>query len=88
MPKTPGKPMSLWAQVGFYASLGMILPAAAVGGFGLGWWLDRWLHTSPLFSLVLGFVGAAAGVTEVLQILTRAEKRDDRNQRDDGPGAS
>jgi F0F1-type ATP synthase assembly protein I len=80
--------MSLWAQVGFYASLGMILPAAAVGGFGLGWWLDRWLHTSPLFSLVLGFVGAAAGVTEVLQILTRAEKRDDRNQRDDGPGAS
>jgi len=71
--------MGLWAQVGFYSSLGLILPAAAVGGFGLGWLLDRWLHTSPVFSLILGLVGAAAGLIDILRVLTRAEKRDDRS---------
>ncbi len=88
MPKTPGKQMSLWAQVGFYTSLGFILPAGTVGGFGLGWWLDRWLHTSPVLALIMGLLGAAAGVMEILRILTRAEKRDDENQSNDGSGAS
>lgn len=88
MPKTPGKQMSLWAQVGFYTSLGFILPAGALGGFGLGWWLDRWLHTSPVLALIMGLLGAAAGVMEILRILTRAEKRDDETQSHDGSGAS
>jgi ATP synthase protein I len=80
--------MSLWAQVGFYTSLGFILPAGAVGGLGLGWWLDRWLHTSPFLALIMGLMGAAAGVVEILQILTRAEKRDAENKSDDGSDAS
>jgi F0F1-type ATP synthase assembly protein I len=80
--------MGLWAQVGFYSGLGFILPAGAVGGFGLGWVLDRWLHTSPLFALILGLVGAGAGVIEILRILTRAEKRNDTDESNDGSGAS
>ena len=85
MPKGPGKQLSLWEQVGFYSSLGMIVPAAVVGGFALGWWLDRRLHTSPVLSIVLGMVGAAGGVVEVLRILTRAEKREDANNASAGP---
>jgi len=78
--------MSLWAQVGFYSSLGFILPAGAVGGFGLGWLLDRSLHTSPLFALILGLAGAAAGLLEILRILSRSEKRDASDELHDGPG--
>lgn len=88
MPKAPDKQMGLWAQVGYYSGLGLILPAGAVGGFGLGWLLDRWLHTFPTFSLILGLVGAAAGMIDILRILTRAEKRDDRNASGNGPGTS
>jgi len=88
VPRTPGKRMSLWAQVGFYSSLGFILPAGAIGGFGLGWTLDRWLHTSPLFALILSLVGAGAGVLEILRILTRAEKRNGTNEPNNGSGAS
>ena len=88
MPGTPGRQMGLWAQVGFYSSLGLILPAGAVVGFGLGWLLDHWLHTSPVFALILGLLGAAAGVTEILQILTRAEKRNDRDERNERSGTS
>jgi F0F1-type ATP synthase assembly protein I len=88
VPKTPGNGKDLWAQVGFYSSLGFIMPAGALGGFGLGWLLDRWLHTSPLFALILGLVGAGAGVVEILQILTRDEKnQDDADKPHDGSGA-
>ncbi|HTS68785.1 MAG TPA: AtpZ/AtpI family protein [Terriglobia bacterium] len=89
MPRTPSQRQSLWAQVGFYSSLGFILPAGAVGGFGIGWVLDRWLHTSPVFALALGVIGAAAGVVEILRILTRAEKRfDNGGPNNHGPDAS
>lgn len=87
MPKTPGKRMGLWVQVGFYSSLGFILPAGAVGGFGLGWLLDQRLHTSPLCAVIFGLLGAAAGVMEILQILARAEKRNDTDEHTDGSGA-
>lgn len=88
MPTTPGKRMGLWEKVGYYSSLGIILPAGAVGGLGLGWVLDRWLHTSPLFTLILCLVGAGAGVIDILRVLTRAEKQDDADKSNDGSGAS
>ena len=87
MPKAPRKTMSVWAQVGFYSSLGLILPAGAVGGFGLGWLLDRWLHTSPVLALVLGLAGAGAGLIDILRILSRAERQSDTDESDHGSDA-
>ncbi len=78
--------MGLWAKVAYYSGLGFILPAGAAGGFGLGWLLDRWLHTSPIFALLLGMAGAAVGVVDILRLLKRAEARDDLDGRNDGPG--
>jgi F0F1-type ATP synthase assembly protein I len=70
----PKKQANLWAQVGLYTSLGFILPAGAVVGIAVGWLLDRWLGTSPVLTVLLGFLGAAAGLIEILRILGRAEK--------------
>ncbi|HEV2351431.1 MAG TPA: AtpZ/AtpI family protein [Terriglobia bacterium] len=80
-----GKQSEIWAQVGFYTSLGFIIPAGAVIGFALGSLLDRWIHTGHVFALIFGFLGAAGGLVEILQILTRAEKRADGNNQDGGP---
>jgi F0F1-type ATP synthase assembly protein I len=86
VPKRQGRSGDLWAQIGFYSSLGFVLPAGAVAGYMLGWLLDEWLHTKPILAVVMAFLGVAGGVVEVLRILAREEKRasgDDSNQRQD-----
>jgi F0F1-type ATP synthase assembly protein I len=80
-----GKHLELWAQIGFYTSLGFIVPAGAVAGCLIGWLLDRWLKTAPVLIVVMGFLGAAGGFIEVLRVLSRAEKNVDR---DNGSGKS
>ncbi len=80
------RPPDLWGQVAYYASLGFILPAAAVAGYGIGWILDRWLHTAPVLSIVIAMLGTAGGFIEVLTILRRAEKRADQDNADAGSG--
>jgi F0F1-type ATP synthase assembly protein I len=56
--------------------LGFVLFGGIGGGYFLGWLVDRWLHTSPVFGLIFGCVGLAGGLIEVLQIMKRAEKSD------------
>ncbi|MBZ5513235.1 MAG: AtpZ/AtpI family protein [Acidobacteriia bacterium] len=77
-----GKRSDLWAKVGFYSSLGFILPGAVVGGLALGWYLDEKLHSKPLLTLVLAALGAVAGFIEILRLMTREEKREARNDAD------
>jgi ATP synthase protein I len=55
------------------AAIAMELPfvlvsAVVVGGF-LGFLLDRWLHTKPVFLLIFGGIGFVAGVRDVLRRL-------------------
>jgi F0F1-type ATP synthase assembly protein I len=55
------------------ATIAMELPfvlvsAVVVGGL-LGYFLDHWLHTKPLFLLLLGGIGFYAGVRDVLRRL-------------------
>jgi len=73
-----GSQKDLWGQIAFYSGLGFIIPGGAAGGYFLGWLLDEYLHTTPFLGIIGGLAGAAAGIVEVLQILTRAEKSADR----------
>lgn len=77
----PQKPNSgsIWAQAAFYSSLGFIIPGTVVGGVLLGWFLDEHLRTYPILSIIGGIGGAIGGIVEIYQILTRTEKRVDRD---------
>ena len=46
------------------------LVAGVVVGTFIGWALDRWLDTSPLFLLVMFFLGAIAGTLNVWRVFT------------------
>jgi F0F1-type ATP synthase assembly protein I len=48
-----------------------------VGG-GIGYLLDRWLHTKFVFILVLGLVGFGIGLREVLKLASAADKTNDK----------
>jgi F0F1-type ATP synthase assembly protein I len=53
----------------------LLVAAIAVGG-GLGYLLDERIHTSPIFTLILGFIGFAAGMFQLLRRLLRDTKID------------
>jgi ATP synthase protein I len=59
------------------AALAMELPFTIVGavllGGVLGYFLDRWLHTKMIFALVLGALGFAGGLKEVLRRLAQSD---------------
>ena len=46
------------------------LVAGVIVGTFIGWMLDRWLDTSPLFLVVMFFLGAIAGMLNVWRVFT------------------
>jgi F0F1-type ATP synthase assembly protein I len=58
-------------QVTNDSAIAMELPFTFAGAIllagGAGYLLDRWLHTKPIFMLILGAIGFIAGVREVLR---------------------
>ena len=63
--------------------VGIELVAGVIGGALIGYALDRWLETWPIFFLVLFFLGAAAGMLNAYRYIRRLsdmpeERSDDR----------
>ncbi len=46
-----------------------LVAGISVGTF-LGWLIDRWLETTPIFMLILFFLGAAGGLMNIWRLLT------------------
>jgi ATP synthase protein I len=46
----------------------IIVAAIGIGGL-IGYGLDHWLHTKPIFMLIFGAIGFFAGVRDVLRRL-------------------
>jgi len=59
------------------ATLGMIpilLAVSPLTGYGIGYLLDRWLHTGQVLRLVFLFLGFVAGVREMIRLIRRAQR--------------
>jgi ATP synthase protein I len=66
------------------------LVAAIAVGVGIGWLLDSWLETKPLFLLVFFLIGVAAGIMNVIRVANRLNEQDKARTgaSKDGPGKS
>lgn len=62
-------------QLADVLDLPFVLVGSVMVGAGIGYLLDRWLHTSPLFSLLLGMGGFAGGFIEVLRRVSGKRKK-------------
>ena len=63
--------VSLWRQLAGLSSLGITLAASIAIGAGIGIVLDRWLQTSPWFTILFFLFGVAAGFWNLLKDLNR-----------------
>ncbi len=59
-----------WAQMGNYAQLAVVFPAATVVGWLIGVGLDKWLHTTWLYIVGL-LLGIVAGFVELIRTASR-----------------
>ena len=60
-PKTPGL---------LLVSVGTMLSSTVVAGFLMGYWVDGWLETPPIFMILFGGMGLVGGFLKVFKLLT------------------
>jgi ATP synthase protein I len=53
----------------------VFVSAIVVGGL-LGYALDRWLHTKPVFLLILGGIGFYVGLRDILRRVSKSSDGD------------
>jgi ATP synthase protein I len=76
----PSGEQNAWRALGELSAVGLALVLATVIGLAGGYYLDRWLGTSPWLTMVgLGF-GIAAGFVNLIRSVNRAGKRIDDGQ--------
>jgi ATP synthase protein I len=63
-------------QAAIAFELPVMLIAPAVVGGAVGFFLDRWLHTKPIFLLVLGILGVGLGIRDALKSASAQDKKD------------
>lgn len=61
-----GRPVS---SLGVGMRVGVELVSALVVAVAIGWGLDRWLHTLPLFLVIFVVLGGVAGVANVWRVV-------------------
>lgn len=74
--------------IGALSAVGLAFVFAVGLGAALGYVLDRWLGTSPWLFVLCFFLGAAAGVVNVVRVAaTAARQMSDRDRPRPGSGA-
>jgi ATP synthase protein I len=74
-PEPTKRPGAVAGQLALVLELPFALIIATLLGGGIGYFLDRWLHTKPALLLVGGALGAALGLRDVVRRLSRSESK-------------
>ena len=69
-------------QVSRYSTVGLELGFSIAIGVLAGYYLDRWLGTSPWLTIFLMLCGVAAGFKRIYQALKSLEREQDEEEKD------
>jgi ATP synthase protein I len=83
LPKTMAGP-TVWQGLATMGSLGFTLVGCTFLGLFAGYYLDRWLKTSPWFTILLLLVGIAAGFLNIFVSASRS-RPPRRSEKDASP---
>lgn len=70
--KLPSKENKLYYSIILAASFGILIAVPVLILMALGYFIDKWLHTTPTFiaiGVVLGFVGSIINVMKLLKTM-------------------
>ncbi len=67
---------SPWRALGLLASTGITFVVATSGGTILGYFIDRWLGSSPWLTLIGLGLGIVAGFRELVRTIKAAERQE------------
>ncbi|MGH9690997.1 MAG: AtpZ/AtpI family protein [Candidatus Acidiferrales bacterium] len=62
-------------QIALAFELPFMVVAPVLLGGGIGYLLDRWLHTKPLLMIVLGIVGVILGIRDALKAASAEDQK-------------
>jgi ATP synthase protein I len=65
------KDQSWKRQSAIATELPFVLVLAMLAGGGIGYLLDRWLHTRPWMMIVFGVIGFGTGIRDLLRRVSR-----------------
>jgi len=71
----------MYKSLMFASSLGIAMVASILIGLYIGYQLDKWLDTSPWFTLIFLVFGIISGFRNIF-ILSKRAMKDDDDQRD------
>lgn len=72
----------LFRTLGFLSSVGIAMVAATFIGLAMGIYLDKWLDTSPWFTLIFLLLGIVSGFRNIF-VLTYRELKKQRGEDDE-----
>ena len=57
-------------SLNIYYRVGTEILAGLIIGAGIGWSIDQWLNTTPLFLIIFFILGGVAGIYNLWRVLT------------------
>ena len=76
----------LFRTLGFLSSVGISMVASTFIGLAMGYYLDKWLDTSPWLTLIFLGLGIVSGFRNIYILTGRELKRQQEENQDDGEG--
>jgi len=73
----------LFKSLGFLSSIGISLVISMLIGLAMGFYLDQWLDTRPMFTLIMLLIGIIAGFRNVYILTTRELRRQQLEEQPD-----
>jgi ATP synthase protein I len=65
------------------STIGLTLAFSTIIGVGIGYLLDRWLHTDPIFTVIFLVIGTIAGFVEMIRTVSRVSQDEEQDRQDE-----
>ena len=67
---------NIYGALAFFTQVGLIMFCTLALSLGVGYFLDRWLNTTPWFIIIFSVLGIAAAIRNMHYTLTKQFKQD------------